>query len=654
MGGSKYKQSSTRKRTKKSKTSFKGNRYTKLKKIDDDDDGHDISIPEPLNDNVNEETMNVPEEEPAETGDVLSSSAAKIDMSFYDTDRSINTPIIDDDQQGPSGLCSNGENPETLVGEGENPVDMNCMYILSDVKIMLDLFNLVGRCLHCSADIEVSVDFSAKKGLAHKLIFKCTTCDWTMYKYTSTTIKPNVHTQSRHDVNIRSIVAFREIGRGLAHIETYSRIMNMPPPFSHSTYDTTVGEILQPYVNAMNNSMQKAAKNVLEHNMNKEAEDMLSSDCDVSLDGSWQRRGYASLNGFVSAIEMVTDKVVDVDVITKYCHSCIYWSSRGDDPGYEDWAMNHNCPINHEGSSGSMETEGAVRIFKRSIEKNNLCYMNYIGDGDSSAFKRVHDSDPYPGRTVQKLECVGHVQKRVGAGLLNLTKTHKGISGKGDGKLTRKVINTLQNYFGMAIRDNKNTNLLKMKMAIAAVLHHCTQKEKDGEDKEDRHKYCPKDAETWCKYQQSKVEDTEFKGDRVNTCLPVYDLIRPLWLKWSNDDLLNKCLHGQTQNVNEAFNQIVWKRAPKDVFVGKNIFQMAVASAVVSFNDGASGIIKIMQEIGLTIGYFNMESSRNTDLKRISAIAHKATDKRKSQRKKLHAKKKGYSVSDKDYGAGMH
>ena len=31
--------------------------------------------------------------------------------------------------------------------------------------------------------------------------------------------------------------------------------------------------------------------------------------CDVSLDGSWPRRGYASLNGFVSAIERVSDKV---------------------------------------------------------------------------------------------------------------------------------------------------------------------------------------------------------------------------------------------------------------------------------------------------------------------------------------------------------
>ena len=311
-----------------------------------------------------------------------------------------------------------------------------------------------------------------------------------------------------------------------------------------------------------------------------------------------------------------------------------------DDPGYEDWAIKHDCLINHKGSSGSMETEGAVRIFNRSVQKNGLYYINYIGDGDSSAFKGVHDSDPYPGRTVQKLECVGHVQKRVGAGLLNLTKVNKGISGRGDGKLTRKVINTLQNYYGMAIRDVKNNDLIKMKMAIAAVLHHCTQKEKDKEDKEDRHKYCPKDAGTWCKYQQSKVEGIEFKGDRINISEPIYKLIRPLWLRLSSDDILKKCLHGRTQNVNEAFNQLVWKRAPKDVFLGKYVFQIAVASAVVSFNDGASGILKTMEKIGLKVGFFNLEGSRHSDLRRISAVAYKATDTRKSKRKKQHAEKK--------------
>ena len=39
---------------------------------------------------------------------------------------------------------------------------------------------------------------------------------------------------------------------------------------------------------------------------------------------------------------------------------------------------------------------------------------NYTGDGNSSAFKKVHESNPYPGKPVEKLECVGHIQKRVG------------------------------------------------------------------------------------------------------------------------------------------------------------------------------------------------------------------------------------------------
>ena len=70
--------------------------------------------------------------------------------------------------------------------------------------------------------------------------------------------------------------------------------------------------------------------------------------------------------------------------------------------------------LNHEGSSGSMETEGTVRIFNRSINKYGFRYINYIGDGDSSAYKRVSDSKPYVDQPVGKLECVWHIQKRVG------------------------------------------------------------------------------------------------------------------------------------------------------------------------------------------------------------------------------------------------
>ena len=44
---------------------------------------------------------------------------------------------------------------------------------------------------------------------------------------------------------------------------------------------------------------------------------------------------------------------------------------------------------------------------------------------------------------VQKKECVGHVQKRVGTRLRKLKKEVKGLKGK----LTEKVIDRLQNFY---------------------------------------------------------------------------------------------------------------------------------------------------------------------------------------------------------------
>ena len=42
-----------------------------------------------------------------------------------------------------------------------------------------------------------------------------------------------------------------------------------------------------------------------------------------------------------------------------------------------------------------MVSVGAVDIFSRSIEKNELIYIEYLGDGDSSSFKGVVKSKPY-------------------------------------------------------------------------------------------------------------------------------------------------------------------------------------------------------------------------------------------------------------------
>ena len=86
-------------------------------------------------------------------------------------------------------------------------------------------------------------------------------------------------------------------------------------------------------------------------------------------------------------------------------------------PEYEQFLLEHDCPINHEKSSGSLESAGAVTIFNRSIICNKLRYKTYIGDGDIQSYHEVVKSDPYPGLSIKRGECVGHVQKRLGSRL---------------------------------------------------------------------------------------------------------------------------------------------------------------------------------------------------------------------------------------------
>ena len=78
----------------------------------------------------------------------------------------------------------------------------------------------------------------------------------------------------------------------------------------------------------------------------------------------------------------------------------------------------------------------------------------------------------------------------------------KGISGKG--RLTDKAINTLQNYYGMAIRTN-TSDVFAMKKAVGAVLFHCSDSELESE----RHKFCPNGADSWCKWQSDKVTEKQ-------------------------------------------------------------------------------------------------------------------------------------------------
>ena len=88
-----------------------------------------------------------------------------------------------------------------------------------------------------------------------------------------------------------------------------------------------------------------------------------------------------------------------------------------------------------------MEAVGAPSMFDRSIEKHGLRYTRFYGDGDSKSFDEVKNM--YDGVVVEKQECVGHVQKRVGNRLRKLIREVKSLGGTN--RLAGEMIDKLQN-----------------------------------------------------------------------------------------------------------------------------------------------------------------------------------------------------------------
>ena len=327
---------------------------------------------------------------------------------------------------------------------------------------------------------------------------------------------------------------------------------------------------------------------------NNVVNDKFIVDTVVSGDGTWQKRGYDSLNGIVTVMQNDLGKCVDFCVLSKKCTACASCEKQQGTIEYEKFISEHDCLVNHSGSAGSMEAIGVAECFQSSAKDRKLRYTQLIGDGDSKTYPLILAADPYLGITVEKLECIGHIQKRIGSRLRNVRTKHKetlsdGKRISGRGHLTEKLINKLQNLYGIALRQNVNKTGHEMKVAIGTVLYHSTE----FKETENRCLYCPRGTDTWCKCWKDKLNNEKQFVEKPGMPIAVYDIIKPIFLDLSNDTLLKKCLHGKTQNANEALNNLIWTKCPKNVYVEREVLEMGVSSAVINFNNGACGILNV-------------------------------------------------------------
>lgn len=294
-----------------------------------------------------------------------------------------------------------------------------------------------------------------RSGLMSEFALGCDSCT----ESSSFSTSVNAATQGRsQDINRRAVYHSVETGSGYEGLASFCSILNMPcmsKPAYYKQVEGIMGSLEEEAKEEMKQAGQRLRKLILDENPEQANDDVL--DVAVTFDGTWAKRGFTSLTGVVFVISVDSGEVLDYHVLSKVCQKCAIKKPKVTEEEFEQWLLAHECDINFVGSSPAMESEGAVVLWGRSIETHNMRYKWMVSDGDSKAFSSVEDI--YGDVKVEKLDCVGHVQKRMGKHLLKLKSTTQGklADGKtigGCGRLTETKVLQLQKYYGLAIRQN--------------------------------------------------------------------------------------------------------------------------------------------------------------------------------------------------------
>ena len=473
-------------------------------------------------------------------------------------------------------------------------------------------------------------------GLQSFLLLKCTHCHKLVAEFPATlpigvsaedTINNNtLITKGKSEINQRSLMAVHTTSASWEDFRLTCSLLDVKAP-SRDMSKTQLTKLMKASVNVANNSMRIAGKQAYSQATPVIVSQSGLRDCAVSFDASWHRRGHYSNQGFAAAIDTDFGKVLDYALYDRVCYSCSKWpeSRRSSCPDeYQDyWASRKDiCVANYKGTSQSMESSGAVEVWRRSIDKHNLAYGTYIGDGDSSSFKNLIQSDPYEGAfPIRKEECIGNVQKR-------LMKKGAGITSLPQSKADR-----IAHLYALVIVQNWGKSAADIHDGLQVLLSH-TKEVHDG---------CPPGETSWCYFQKRLANFAIDCGAAPPTTREPYltpsEFARALevFKVFGSLSFCNTVTMGRTQNSNESLHNMLWHNSPKSKHVGQTSLPASTALAVLSFNDGCLAYSKVMQELGIIPSHHTLQYLSRRDRTRNLMKSRRVKETQKRRRRQMSA-----------------
>ena len=290
------------------------------------------------------------------------------------------------------------------------------------------LSNALQRTCKCSlcggGPIDLREDPYRREGLVTYPYLYCQSCGEDYSRSSKSNSVANK--QRRFALNQKSVLANKCVGGTHKSLQMHSTMMNLPLPVCSTVYTKISNRVKEASIQQVQVSMEQARHEVLEQ-YNIDVTNDGVADILVSCDGTWQKRGFTSMYGACFVIAYETGKVVDYAVMSKYCTGCRKWEKHDKkSQEYLRWKAKHICDANYEGSSGGMEPHGMVMMFQRSLDFR-LRYKYLISDGDSKSHSLILESQPYGSSCkVEKKDCIGHIQKRMGTALRDLVQRYRG------------------------------------------------------------------------------------------------------------------------------------------------------------------------------------------------------------------------------------
>jgi len=105
----------------------------------------------------------------------------------------------------------------------------------------------------------------------------------------------------------------------------------------------------------------------------------------VSTDMGWQKRSSGrncfSLSGHALFVAMLTRKPIALATKHKVCRHCKMWYTRHT---VDEQVPEHECVVNHTGSSGSMEAKAVLDMHVQLFEESQVIVETFVTDDDST------------------------------------------------------------------------------------------------------------------------------------------------------------------------------------------------------------------------------------------------------------------------------